>query len=167
MKIELVVAAARNGVIGLDGAMPWSMPSDLKVFRRLTMGKPIVMGRRTFQAIGRPLDGRTNIVITRDRSYAVDGIQVAHSIEEALDIARRAPGAEAGIMVIGGGEVYDAVLPHADVIHLTRIDAAPDGDTYFPEPDPAVWREVECSPIPQGPRDQFAAELVRYERIDR
>ena len=166
MKIELVVAAARNGVIGRDGAMPWSMPSDLKVFRRLTMGKPIVMGRRTFQAIGRPLDGRTNIVVTRDRDYAAEGIEVAHSIEEALEIARRAPGSEDGIMVIGGGEIYDAVMPHADVVHLTRIDAAPAGDTYFPDPHPDAWREVERTPIPQGSRDQHAAELVRYERIE-
>jgi dihydrofolate reductase len=167
MKIELVVAAARNGVIGRDGAMPWSMPSDLKVFRRLTMGKPIVMGRRTFQAIGRPLDGRTNIVVTRDRDYAADGVEVARSIEEALEMARRAPGADGGIMVIGGGEIYDAVMPQADVVHLTRIDAAPAGDTHFPDPAPDAWREVERTPIPQGPRDQYAAELVRYERIER
>ena len=167
MKLELVVAAARNGVIGRDGAMPWNMPGDLKAFRRLTMGKPIVMGRRTFEAIGRPLDGRTNIVVTRDVAFAAEGVEIAHTLEEALEIARQATGATDRIMVIGGGEIYNAVRPQADVIHLTRIDAAPEGDTYFPDPEPDCWREVERTPIPQGPRDEYAAELVRYERIER
>ena len=164
MGIELVVAAAANGVIGRAGAIPWHVPSDLKTFRRLTMGKPMIMGRRTFEAIGKPLDGRTNIVVTRDSAFAAGGVAVAHSFDEALEIARRAPGAEAGIMVIGGGEIYDAARPLADVIHLTRIDAAPDGDTWFPAPKPDTWRETAREPLASDPRDDHAAVLIRYER---
>lgn len=164
MQIELVVAAARNGVIGNGGDIPWYVPSDLKTFRRLTMGRPIIMGRRTFQSIGRPLDGRTNIVVTRNTDFKPDGIEIARSFDEALDIARRAPGAEQGIMVVGGGEIYRAARPLAAVIHLTRIDAAPDGDTHFADPEPQEWREVERATIPPDPRDQYPALLLRYER---
>jgi dihydrofolate reductase len=102
-KIALVVAAARNRVIGLGGTMPWRVPSDLKAFRRLTMGRPIIMGRKTFQSIGRALDGRTNIVITRDQNFEADGVLVAASLPEALEIAQDAPTADNFIMVIGGG----------------------------------------------------------------
>jgi len=164
MQIELVVAAAQNGVIGNDGAIPWHVPSDLKTFRWLTMGRPIVMGRRTFQSIGRPLDGRTNIVVTRDTNFAPAGVEIARSFEEALEIARTAPGAADGIMVIGGGEIYRAARPFAAVIHLTRIDTSPDGDTHFADPEPDIWHEVERAEIAADPRDQFAAVLVRYER---
>lgn len=164
MGIELVVAAAENGVIGLDGAMPWHVPSDLKTFRRLTMGKPMIMGRRTFQAIGKALDGRTNIVVTRDTGFSADGVAVAHSFEEALAIARRSPGAEKGIMVIGGGEIYAVARPRADVIHLTRIEASPAGDTWFPDPEKDVWRETSREPLVPDPRDEHFAVLVRYER---
>lgn len=165
MGIELVVAAAANGVIGLDGAMPWRMPSDLKTFRRLTMGRPMIMGRRTFEAIGRALDGRTNIVVTRDAGFSAAGTVVAHSFDEALEIARRSPGADAGIMVIGGGQIYASARPLADVIYLTRIEATPDGDTWFADPEPDVWRETARQTIAPDPRDDHAAVLIRFERI--
>jgi dihydrofolate reductase len=164
MQIELVVAAARNGVIGNDGAIPWYVPSDLKAFRRLTMGRPIIMGRRTFQSIGRPLDGRTNIVVTRTEGFAPDGVEIARSFYEALEIAAAAPGAADGIMVIGGGEIYEAARPRAAVIHLTRIDAAPDGDTHFPDPEPEIWRETSREVLVPNPRDEFPAVLLRFER---
>ena len=165
MKIEFVVAAASNGVIGRDGAMPWHMPGDLKVFRKLTIGRPMIMGRRTFQAIGRALDGRTNIVVTRDPDFAAEGVEIARSVDEALDIARCSPGATDGIMVIGGGEIYNAMRDMADVIHLTRIDADLEGDTCFPDPEPEIWRETARTTLPDDPRNQFRAELIRFERI--
>ncbi|MBU2533567.1 MAG: dihydrofolate reductase, partial [Alphaproteobacteria bacterium] len=133
VRIEIVVAAARNRVIGRQGGMPWQMPSDLRTFRRLTMGHPIVMGRRTFQAIGRPLDGRTNIVVTRDTGFNAEGIITARSLDEAIAHAAAAPNLDDRVMIIGGGEIYQAALPLADTVHLTEIGAEPAGDTYFPE----------------------------------
>jgi dihydrofolate reductase len=163
-KIALVVAAARNGVIGRGGAMPWHMPGDLKTFRRLTMGRPIIMGRKTFQSIGRALDGRTNIVISRDASFAAENVLVSASFDAALEAASRATGAENGIMVIGGGEIYRVALPHAEIVYLTEISAELDGDTWFPPLDPQEWRETHRAPISADPRDDYPAELVTFER---
>ncbi len=143
------------------------MPSDLKTFRRLTLNRPIIMGRKTFQSIGRPLDGRDNIVITRDQSFARPGIIIAPSLEAAITLAR--PLAEARgaseIMIIGGAEIYTEARPLADRIYLTRIDAAPDGDALFATPDPMLWHETEHTPIPPDPRDDHSAMLVIYDRI--
>ncbi len=162
--IVLVVAQARNRVIGAGGTMPWRMPGDLKVFRRLTMGRPIIMGRRTFEAIGRPLDGRTNIVVTRNEAFAAPGVTIAPDLDVAFEAATAALGETREIMIIGGGEIYAATLPYATRIFLTEIDATPPGDTYFPELDAGTWREVERTPIPPDPRDDHAATLVTLER---
>jgi len=164
-KIALVVAAARNGVIGRNGGMPWRMPGDLKTFRRLTMGRPIIMGRKTFQSIGRALDGRTNIVVTRDKRFTADDVTVSASFEEALEVAAKAPGMEQGIMVIGGGEIYRAALPYAEIVHLTEISAEPEGDTWFLPLDRQEWREISRAAIEADPRDDFPAELVTFERM--
>ena len=162
--VFLVVAVAENGVIGKDGAMPWHMPGDLKTFRRLTMGRPIVMGRKTFQAIGRALDGRTNVVITRDPEFSANEVLIASSFQDALALAANSPGAEKGIMVIGGGEIYRAALPVADAVYLTRIHAEPDGDTYFPALEPETWSEVSRDAIVAHGNDQHTATLIEYRR---
>ena len=166
MIISLIVAVADNGVIGRDGGLPWRMPSDLKTFRRLTMGKPIVMGRRTFQSIGKPLDGRDNIVVTRDSYFEHTGVSAVASVAEALTLARvlaRTRGADE-IMVIGGADIYAAVLPVADRIYLTRVHATPDGDKHFPTLAGGEWTEVSREAMPKGERDEFAATLIVLER---
>ncbi len=165
-KIAFVVAIAENGVIGRVGKLPWYVPSDLKTFRRITLGKPVIMGRKTFDSIGKPLPGRDNIVVTRDAAFTADGVERAATLDEALAIARR-KAAERGvdeIMVIGGAQIYAASLPLADRIYLTRIHARPDGDALFPEPDPSVWREISREPVPPDPRDEAPATLVILER---
>ena len=156
-------------MIGRDGGLPWRMPSDLKTFRRLTMGKPIIMGRRTYASIGRPLDGRDNIVISRDPGFAPPpDVSVCASMAEALTLARvlaATRGADE-IMVIGGAAIYEAALPHADRIYLTEIHAAPVGDRYFAKLDLQLWSVVSRTPIARGERDDHAATLVIYERAN-
>jgi dihydrofolate reductase len=164
--ITFVVAVAENGVIGRDGAIPWRVPSDLKTFRRLTMGKPVIMGRKTYASIGKPLEGRDNIVVTRNADFDAAGVERARSIEEALEIAREHTAARGvdEITVIGGAEIFAAMLSIADRIYFTRIHARPDGDTHFPELDLNVWREVSRAPLQPDPRDSAAATLHIYER---
>jgi dihydrofolate reductase len=136
-EIILILARATNGVIGIDGHLPWRLPDDLRRFKQLTMGRPMIMGRRTFDSLPGLLDGRRHIVLTRDADWADDGAEVAHSVEQALRIAN-AP----HVMVIGGAQIYDAFLPLADRIELTEVDAEPVGDTVIAPPDPAIWEEV-------------------------
>jgi dihydrofolate reductase len=166
MILSLIVAVAENGVIGKDGALPWRLSSDLKTFRRMTMGKPIIMGRRTFQSIGKPLDGRDNIVVTRDPHFEHAGVASVASVSEALTLARvlaRTRGADE-IMVIGGADIYAVVLPTADRIYLTRVHAAPEGDRHFPALDTNEWSEVSREALPRGERDEYAATLITFER---
>ena len=142
-EIVLVVAAADNGVIGKDGAMPWHLPADLRRFKRITTGKPVIMGRKTFESIGKPLPGRHNIVLTRDPRWRAPGATLAPNLAEAIAAAGLDPRARAGeLMVIGGAEIYALARPIATRIELTRIHVSPDGDTWFPDPDPADWREA-------------------------
>jgi dihydrofolate reductase len=129
--LALIAARARNGVIGLDNRMPWHLPEDLAYFKRVTLGKPVVMGRKTFESIGRPLPGRLNIVVTRNPDWQAAGVQVAHSLDAALALAAAAAPEE--IMLIGGAELYRQALPQADVLYLTEIDAEFAGDAFFPE----------------------------------
>ncbi len=166
MKISLIVAVAENGIIGREGGLPWHMSSDLKTFRRLTMGKPIVMGRRTFQSIGKPLDGRDNIVVTRDPHFDVPGVSACPTVEEALTLARvlaTTRGADE-IMIIGGAKLYEATLPLADRIYYTIVHARPDGDRSFGPIDPDRWQETSREALPKGARDDYAATLVIYDR---
>ena len=165
LNVALVVAAARNRVIGREGAMPWRVPSDLKTFRRLTMGHPIIMGRKTFQSIGRALDGRTNIVITRNATFHADGVQTAASLDGALALARAAAGADNQAMIIGGGEIYRAALQFADVVYMTEIAGEIHGDTWFPELASDQWSEVARDPIAPDKRDEYGATLVTFRRI--
>lgn len=165
-KIAFVIAVAENGVIGRGGALPWHVPSDLKTFRRVTLGKPVIMGRKTFASIGKPLPGRDNIVVTRDATFSAAGVERAGSIGEAIAIARQRATARGvdEIMIIGGAEIFAATLALADRIYFTRIHARPDGDTIFPEPDPGVWREVSRTELARDPRDDAAATLHILER---
>ena len=138
-RISFVVAQDRNRVIGKDGAIPWRAPSEQQWFKKITLGKPVVMGRRTFASLRRPLRDRTNIVVTRNPEFRPEGCLVAGSVDEALRHAGDAP----EVMIIGGAEIYTVLLPRADRIYLTDIDAEFAGDTYFPALDPKQWRVVE------------------------
>jgi dihydrofolate reductase len=151
--IVLVVAVSRNGVIGRDGALPWRLPSDLRRFKEITMGKPIIMGRKTWEALPRkPLPGRTNIVVSRQPGYLAPGAIVAGTVNEALAVARSAKPAE--IAVIGGGDIYRQILPFADRIYLSEVDAEAEGDTHFPELDDKDWQEVRRDPRLQEAGDE-------------
>ncbi|RUP08204.1 dihydrofolate reductase [Hyphomicrobium sp.] len=164
--VSLIVAVSENGVIGRDGGLPWRLSSDLKTFRRLTMDKPIIMGRKTFQSIGKPLDGRDNIVVTRDPSFEVPGVSACDTVRDALTLARvlaMTRGAEE-IMVIGGAGVYDVALPVADRIYLTRVHAVVEGDRHFPPLDSSEWIEASREELPKGPRDDHASTLHVYDR---
>jgi dihydrofolate reductase len=158
--VTLVVAAADDGVIGRDNAMPWHLPADLAHFKLLTWGKPIVMGRRTFEAIGKPLPGRLNVVVTRDAGWSAPGVTVAGS----LDAAFAACGAAPEVMVIGGAQVYAQALPRADRVHYTRIHATIDGDTRFPALADGEWREVARSERAADARNAHALSFITYER---
>ncbi len=166
MKIVLVAAVGENNVIGRYGQLPWRLKSDLKHFRELTMGKPVVMGRKTYESIGKPLPGRTNIVLTRDLSLQVPGGVLAGSLDAALAYARK-DAAQRGvdeIMVIGGGDVFADTLPLADRLDITHVHAAPDGDAFFPPIDSADWREVARKDYPAGPDDEVGFTVAAYLR---
>jgi dihydrofolate reductase len=165
-RIVFVVAVAENGVIGRNGALPWQLPSDLKRFRKLTLGKPMIMGRKTYDSIGRPLDGRDTIVVTRDEAFSAPGVHVAHSIEEAVALGRAlAAGRGADeVAVIGGEEVFRLTLPYVARIYLTAVHGTPAGDTRFLLPDPGAWQETAREVMAQGPEDQYPADFVVLER---
>jgi dihydrofolate reductase len=142
-EVVLVVARADNGVIGKDGAMPWHLPADLRRFKRMTVGKPIIMGRKTFESIGKPLPGRQNIVLTRDAGWRAEGVTVVPNLAEAVAAAGLDPRARAdGIMIIGGAQIYAEALPSATRVELTEVHIAPEGDTWLPLLDASRWREV-------------------------
>lgn len=153
MIISLIAAMDENRGIGKNGAIPWRLSDDLKRFKALTMGRHLIMGRKTYQAIGRPLPGRISIVITRSRSYQAPGIQVVHSLGKALDFAKNA--GESEVFIIGGGEIYAQALPLADRIYLTRVHARLDCDTFFPEIDPPKWQAIEETFSPAGENNQY------------
>jgi len=165
MRITLVVAAATNNVIGLDGGMPWHLPADLAHFKRVTLGKPVLMGRRTHESIGRPLPGRLNLVLSRGGGYRAEGCQTVGSVEEAVRVATEAGAPE--LMVIGGGGVYAQAMPVADRILLTRVHAAPDGDTFFPELDPREWEVVGREERAADERNSYATSFLEYVRRER
>jgi dihydrofolate reductase len=158
--ISIIVALAENGVIGSDKRLPWHLPDDLKRFKALSLGKPIVMGRRTFESIGRPLPGRTNIVVSRRPELALEGTVVAHSLDAALAAAGAAP----EVVIIGGAEIFRQALPRTDVIHLTRVHARVAGDVIFPELDPGEWREIAAEHHAADERHQYAFTFVTLQR---
>lgn len=137
MIISFVVAAANNNGIGKDGQLPWNLPNDLKHFKNVTWGMPVIMGRKTYESLGKPLTGRKNIVLTRQSGWKPDGVAVVNKIEDAIFLAKEADVRE--IMVIGGGEIFKTLFEKAGRIYLTRVDASPEADTFFPAIDPKQW----------------------------
>ncbi|MCH8612864.1 dihydrofolate reductase [Arsenicicoccus dermatophilus] len=157
--LTLVAAVGRNGALGRDGGLIWHLPGDLPRFKALTIGRPMIEGRRTYDAIGRALPGRRTIVVTRDDGWHRDDAETAGSIEQALALA--GPGE---VTCGGGGEIYALALPHADRLELTEVDDSPQADAFFPEVDPADWRETAREERPAGP-DHPAFAFVTYERV--
>ena len=169
LPLTIVVAVARNGVIGDGHGLLWRLPSDLRHFKAVTMGKPMIMGRKTFESIGKPLPGRQTLVVTRDSAFAAAGVHVAHSLDAALALAEtlgRQMGAEE-IILAGGGDLYAQLLDQADRIKLTQIDLDVTGLTQFPAIDPTKWREIQREEGVKTAGDEACFRFVTYERCDR
>jgi dihydrofolate reductase len=163
--IVLIVAAADNNVIGRNGALPWHIGSDLQHFRRLTMGKPVLMGRKTYRSIGKPLPGRTNIVVSSDPGFAAPGVIAAPSFADALAVARGdALRRSTDIMIIGGAGIFAQALPSAERLELTRVHLCPDGDVMLPDLAMDEWRETARRDVAPGPNDDAAYTLLSYQR---
>jgi dihydrofolate reductase len=166
MNILIIVAVADNGVIGRGNALPWRLKSDMQHFRAQTMGKPVVMGRKTYLSIGRPLAGRTTIVVSRDRAFTATGIVVAPSLDAALAVARGDAlrrNADA-IVIAGGAEIYTQALPLAAQLAVTRVHKKVDGDAHFPAIDPDLWRESSRDTPQRAAEDEADFDFVTYER---
>jgi len=161
MKVSMIVAASANNVIGANVGMPWHLREDLRRFKEITMGKPMIMGRLTFESIGKALPGRRSIVITRQVDYQQQGIEVVTTPDAALELA----GDAEEVMIIGGGEVYKQLLPMTDRIYLTRVHAEFDGDTFFPEINEDEWRIVSSEPLPPNDERPFSISFQTLERI--
>lgn len=162
----LIAAVAENGVIGREGAMPWHLPTDLQRFKALTLGKPIIMGRKTWDSIGRPLPKRTNIVITRDCTFCAEGAVVAHSLSQACSLAKGVASQNdvEEIFIIGGGEIFQQGFHFADKIFFTEVLASIEGDSFFPIFDKEKWAIVQTQDIPKGDKDSHQTRFVVYER---
>ena len=160
MLISLIVATDENGLIGKDGGLPWRLPADLKYFKKTTLGKPVVMGRKTWESIARPLPGRKNIVLTTQKDYLSEGVEVVQDVAAALS----ACGAAGEVMVIGGRAVYALFLPQADRLYLTRVHAQVEGDVYFPTIDAAEWKEVARTECEADENNEFALSFLTLER---
>ena len=159
--ISIIVAKSRNNVIGSEGSLPWHIPEDLKIFKSMTMGKPMIMGRSTFESIGKALRGRKNIVMTRDKEYQADGISVAHNLEEALVLCEQAR----EIMIIGGGEIYKLFFGIANRLYLTNVEKYIDGDVFFPEIDLSKWKMTRKEEFPMNTERKIGFNLEVLERI--
>jgi dihydrofolate reductase len=164
--LAIVAAVARNGVIGANNGLPWRLSSDMKRFKALTWGKPLVMGRKTYLSIGRALPGRETIVVTRDPAFAPAGANIAHELEAALDLAAQRAGAMGAeeIIVAGGAEIYAQTMARASRLYITEVALDAAGDARFPPIDPSQWREVGRRKGERGPRDEAAFTFVDYER---
>jgi dihydrofolate reductase len=166
MMLVLVAAVAENGVIGQGGRLPWRLKSDLAHFRSVTIGRPVVMGRKTYLSIGKPLTGRTNIVVSREPGFAVPGTIVAASLDAAL-AAARGDALRRGvteIVVIGGADIYRQTMAAAHRLVITHVDLRPQGDATFPRIDPGIWKELSRSEHPAGPGDEASFAVLVYER---
>lgn len=162
MKIALIAALAENRVIGRQGDLPWRIPTDMKRFVRTTRGHHVIMGRKTYETINKPLKGRPTVVVTRQEDYQAPGCHVVHSLEAALELARE--GGETEAMVAGGEGIYRAALPKADVMYLTWVHSDIDGDTYFPEWEPDEWEEVERDERTAKEGEPFDYAFSTYRR---
>lgn len=163
----MIVAAAENGVIGRNNALPWHLPEDLRYFRRVTMGKPIIMGRKTYESIGRPLPGRSNIVITRNPDFSAAGVRVVASVEEALRVAEEITDGDAGdeLVVIGGAEIYRSALPRAERLYVTEVHAEVEGDAQLPSIDWSLWHQLSRERHLAGGDNPYDYSFVVYERV--
>lgn len=165
-RIAFVVAVAENGIIGSKGKLPWRLPSDLKRFRKLTLDKPIIMGRKTYESIGKPLDRRDTIVVTGQEGFRPSGVRIAATLEDAIALGRQLAAGRgvSEVMIVGGEEIFRRALAYADRIYLTLVHATPAGDTRFEMPDARIWRETAREPMPQSPDDQFPADFMVLDR---
>lgn len=166
VRIAMIAGVAENGVIGSDQTIPWRVPSDMAFFKKTTMGKPIVMGRKQFETVGKPLPGRANIVITRQRDYQPEGVLVFHDVETALAEAGKIAEADGvdEIMIIGGGELYAQLMARADRLYITHIDLSPSGDVRFPAIAPEQWTVIDLPEVAPSPRDEATYRVKVYER---
>ncbi|MGV3575683.1 MAG: dihydrofolate reductase [Devosia sp.] len=165
-RISLIAAVGANHVIGKDGDMPWRIPSDFAWFKRTTMGKPMIMGRKQFETFPKPLAGRPHIVVTRQRDYAPEGVDVVHDLDAAYALAMRLA-AEAGtdeIMVIGGGDIYAQAMAKADRLYITHVALSPDGDVRFPSIDPEIWAVTDTPAVTPSEKDAAPYSIKIYER---
>lgn len=164
--VSLIWAMASNRVIGRGNRLPWKLSTDMQHFRRVTMGKPVIMGRRTFESLKKPLPGRLNVVVTRNPDLLVPGAKVTHSLEDALDIAAAQCEIDGQdeLFVIGGAQLYAAALPIADRLYVTDVHAEIEGDTWFPAFDREAWVEETCLEVPAGDKDAHAASIRRLRR---
>ncbi|WP_041735472.1 dihydrofolate reductase [Dyadobacter fermentans] len=160
MKISIIVAAAENGAIGRDNQLLWRLSDDLKRFKQLTLGHPMIMGRKTFESIGKPLPGRTSIVITRNANFAFDGVVVVHSLDEALEKAKEIDSQE--VCIVGGGEIYEQSQAIATHIYLTKVHTSVVGDTFFSIREPEAWTETERISHEPDERHIFPFEFINY-----
>jgi len=163
MKLSVIAAIAENGVIGRDGTLPWRLPADLQRFKRLTMGHTIVMGRRTWESIGRPLPGRQMVVVSRQAAYQAEDVQVVASVDHAIQVAQEAGGKE--LFIIGGAEIYRHALPQASRLYITRVGADIEGDTHFPVIDFCDWKQIESEPHQADDKNDFDYCFEVYERV--
>jgi dihydrofolate reductase len=161
MKLSIIVAMDRNRVIGKNDTLPWRISEDLKYFKRVTMGKPIVMGRKTHESIGRPLPGRENIILTRDQNYQTEGCTVLHSVEEILEHCNDIN----EVMITGGSEIYKQTFEKVTRLYLTEVHAEVDGDTYFPEFDRDEWEEISREDFEADEKNEFDYSFVLLERV--
>lgn len=158
MKISIIVAASENNIIGKDNDMPWRLSADLKRFKKLTMGHHIIMGRKTFESIGKPLPGRTSVIITRNKDYKQEGCIIVHSLDEAMEVVK-----DDEVFVIGGGEIYNMAFESADKLYLTRVHVSLDGDTSIPVVD-EKWKEIEREDFSKDEKNQFDYSFIDYVR---
>lgn len=167
MKCALIVAMAKNRTIGIDNKLPWYLPNDLKYFKQVTMGKPIIMGRKTYESIGKPLPGRTNIVISRNPDYQAEGIVVVSSLQQALDKAEDISfiNGHDEVMVIGGAEIYNQGLASADRLYITHVHADVEGDAFFPQVDWNDWQEQAREDFPAEGPNPYDYSFVVYDNI--
>lgn len=166
MKVSMIAAMANNRVIGKDNDMPWHLPADLAHFKRTTMGKPVVMGRKTFESIGRPLPGRANIVISRNADYEAEGIVLVETCEQAIAAAQQASPEAEEVMIMGGGTIYQHFLPIAQRLYLTEIDLSVDGDTFFPDYQSAAeWQVVDTESHQKDAKNPYDYTFITLDRV--
>jgi len=166
MKLAMIVAMAKNNVIGLNNDMPWHLPADLQWFKKTTLGSPIIMGRKTYESIGRPLPGRLNIILSRNTDLIIEGCTVVNSIEEAMTTAEAADNTKDEVFITGGAHLYNKFLEQTETLYLTQIDADLEGDTFFPDYTQYNWQEMDRVLHPADDKNPYALTFLKLERIN-